>query len=131
MRVAVVILPIVIFFFIQTAECQEIAMRRIHIRGKPKILKAGTKEWVKLKVDSPICDGDRIKTQHDEVVELGFEYDPNDNLIRIEEDSDVLIRVGENPDEVEIVNEAATVVRKNIPMGSTKEAFDQTSINSM
>lgn len=108
------------FFAISAMAQSQDAVKVILVKGSPKIIKAGTSEWADCKVDMPIDSGDRIKTSGGEAVEISFKRD-NSNVIKIDENSDMLVKKNQAPYSIELLNgEVMSLIRK-LPKNSTFE----------
>ena len=102
------------------AESRSAAVKVIFMKGSPKIMKANANEWTACSLDLVIDNGDRIKTLKGEALELSFAKD-NSNIVRVNEEADVIVRKGEAPYSVELLNgEVMTLLRK-LPERSTFE----------
>jgi hypothetical protein len=103
----------------EVAECQN-AVRIIFVKGSPKIASVDAEEWSDCVVGMDVKNGDRVRTLADEAVEISFAAG-NPNVIRIGENSDVLVKKGESPYSIELLNgEVMTLLRK-LPKRSTFE----------
>jgi len=68
-------------------------------------------------VGMKLQEGDRIVTKKDAYVV--FYFDKKENIVRVEEESDVVLKVGSGDNELELVNGAIYTLLKRLPRGST------------
>ncbi len=108
-----------IFLSASITESQD-AVRAIVTKGNPKIMKADANDWTDCKVDTAIDNGDRIKTLKGESVELSF-IKGDMNVVKVEEGSDVVIRVKQPPYSIELLNGSLLSLIKKLPSKSTFE----------
>ena len=108
-----------VYFFYDVAEAQS-EVKVIFMKGSPKIMKMGASGWEGCKLDMIIDNGDRIKTLKEETVELSF-VKGDSNIVRVEENSDVVIKKTTSPYSIELLDGAAMSLIKNLPKGSMFE----------
>ena len=91
------------------------------VKGNPQIMESGKMTWRACTEGATVDEGDRIRTKEGEAVELSFGEDRN-NLIKIEENSDVIVRKISLPDrQLELVNGEVFSMMKKLPSRSTFE----------
>ncbi len=96
------------------------AVKVMFLQGEPKINKVNTDAWAICRKDMVIDNGDKIKTERGEFVELSFSGD-NSKIVRIGENSDTVIRKKEAPYSIELLRGHILAHIKNLPAGSTFE----------
>ena len=114
------IVAVALFFLCGASSFAENQTRIFYIKGKPNIMKEGLPNWKACKVNMPISNGDRIKTEKGEAVEVSF-LDDKSNIVRIEENTDAYIRKCVAPYRIELLNGAAMALIKKLPKGSKFE----------
>jgi hypothetical protein len=92
----------------------------IFIQGNPKVMKAGTEEWVDCAVDMSVTDGDNLQTASDEAVEIAFTAD-NANMIRIGGNTTVAINKATPPYAIELPKGNIVSLIRRLPKDSTFE----------
>lgn len=90
------------------------------VQGGPTINRAGASDWVACEKGMVVGTGDRIKTLAGEVVEVSFEK-KDSNIVRISENSDVLLKKTDAPYSIELLNGEAMALLKKLPANSTFE----------
>lgn len=95
-------------------------VRVLFVKGNPKMMKSGTNEWIDCKVGLVLDNGDRVKTLNNDVIEISFLKD-NSNIIKIDENSDVLVRQREAPYSIELLNGEVMSLIKKLPKRSSFE----------
>ena len=108
-----------VYFFYGVAEAQS-EVKVIFMKGSPKMMKMGGSGWEDCKLDMAIDNGDRIKTLKEESLELSF-VKGDSNIVRVEENSDVVIKKTTSPYSIELLDGVAMSLIKNLPKGSMFE----------
>jgi len=108
-----------LFLLSGIAECAGEA-KVIMAQGAPKIMKKGASDWVICKMNTAVDNGDRIKTQKNESVEISF-LGKTAKVVKVEENSDMVIRKTDSPYSVELLNGSAMAFLEKLPKGSTFE----------
>jgi len=114
------IVAVALFFLCGASSFAENQTKIFYVKGKPNIMKEGLPNWKACKVNMPVGNGDRIKTEKEEAVEISFLADRS-NMMKIEENTDAYIRKCEAPYRIELLNGAAMALIKKLPRGSTFE----------
>ena len=122
------LLSAVILFFSAIGESQGSVVRIIFVKGNPKIMREAKGQWEDCKSDTLVNNGDRIKTLESEEVEISFLRN-NDNILRIEENSDVFVRKSEGPYSIELLNGQTMALISSLPKGSAFEIRTPTGIS--
>ncbi|MDD4879050.1 MAG: FecR family protein [Candidatus Omnitrophica bacterium] len=65
--------------------------RVIFVKGDAKVQKAGKAEWLSAKKGMLLADGDTARTGKEAAIEISFDNE-NKNLVRLEEDSTLILR---------------------------------------
>ncbi|MDD5496335.1 MAG: FecR family protein [Candidatus Omnitrophica bacterium] len=108
-----------VFLFAGNIISQEEA-KVVLIAGNPQVMKFNTNNWDVCKIGMTIENGDRIKTLEGERVDISFAED-NTNIIEIGEESDVVVKKGQAPYAVELLNGEVMALLKRLPKDSTFE----------
>ncbi|MFA6610369.1 MAG: FecR domain-containing protein, partial [Candidatus Omnitrophota bacterium] len=108
-----------LLFSAQAAESID-ACKIVHVKGEPKMMKAGSSDWNVCKYGMTIGNGDRVKTVKDEAVEISFS-DKRDNVIKVEGDSDVYVAKSDSPYSINLVNGSIMTLLNNLPKDSKFE----------
>ena len=114
------IVAVTLFFLCVASGFAENQAKIFYVKGKPNIMKEGLPNWKACKTGMQIDNGDRIKTEKGEAVEISFLEDKS-NIVRIEENTDAYIRKCVAPYRIELLNGAAMALIKKLPKGSTFE----------
>ena len=107
------------FLFIGIADCKS-ETRIILVKGEPSIMKDGSPDWGQCKKGAVVDNGDRIKTSKDEAVEISFS-DESTRVIRIGENSDVVISKCESPYSIKLLDGEIMTLLEKLSNGSTFE----------
>ena len=116
-----------VYFFYEVAEAQS-EVKVIFMKGSPKMMKMGGSQWEDCKLDMAIDNGDRIKTLKEESLELSF-VKGDSNIVRVEENSDVVIKKTTSPYSIELLDGVAMSLIKNLPKDSTFKIKTPTAIS--
>lgn len=117
----------IIFLSCAIGECQN-NVRVIGLKGSPEMMKTGSPDWAACSVGSGIENGDRIKTEKGEVVDIAFTNGVA-NIVRVDSESDVFIRSCSDPYRIELLNGATMAWLQKLPAKSTFEIKTPTGIS--
>jgi len=96
------------------------------IEGTVEVLRAGQAAWQKAELDMLLTSGDSVKTHEESSLELSFD-DEGKNLVSIEENTHVVLKLGER-EKIELIDGEILALVTRLPKGSVFEIRTPTAV---
>lgn len=126
LRYTIFVLPLIFLSSTTIFANEGPSVEVIYVSGSVEICKAGETVCKKAEVGMLLYFGDKIKTHRDSSIELAFDEN-NENVVRVESDTFVVLMLKEN-EKMELIQGEVFLTISKLPSGSSFEIRTPTAI---